>query len=161
MITASSTVEQYEHIEATAVGYGATYSLRIGQEDVESCPHKYDIFRVIRTWEAARRSNAFPENIKKTDRPFLERDVLLIIGEKHSDGTRTPSDFVVAWTPDGRVQGGTAMGIRTARHMGIPVFNIAIQKELSTLRGVYASLRDGIIPDFQSLSRDIIWRNRR
>ena len=64
-ITASSTVEQYEHIEATAVGYGATYSLRIGQEDVESCPHKYDIFRVIRTWEAARRSNAFPENIKK------------------------------------------------------------------------------------------------
>ena len=39
--------------------------LRIGQEDVESCPHKYDIFRVIRTWEAARRSNAFPENIKK------------------------------------------------------------------------------------------------
>lgn len=103
----------------------------------------------------------FPENIKKVDRPFLERDVLLIIGEKHSDGTRIPSDFVVAWTPDGRVQGGTAMGIRTARHRGIPVFNIAIQKELSALRGVYASLRDGIIPDFPSMSRDITWRNRR
>ena len=103
----------------------------------------------------------FPENIKKTDRPFLERDVLLIIGEKHSDGTRTPSDFVIAWTPDGRVQGGTAMGIRTARHIGIPVFNIAIQKELSSLRGVYASLRNGIIPDFPAMSRDATRSSRR
>lgn len=64
-ITATSTVEQYEHIEATAVGYGATYSLKVGQKDVESCPQKYDIFRVIRTWEEARRADAFPTHIKK------------------------------------------------------------------------------------------------
>ncbi len=64
-ITATSTVEQYEHIEATAVGYGATYSLRIGQKDVESCPQKYAIFHVIRTWEEARRADAFPAHIRK------------------------------------------------------------------------------------------------
>ena len=64
-ITATSTVEQYEHIEATAVGYGATYSLKIGQKDVESCPQKYAIFNVIRTWEEARRADAFPTHIKK------------------------------------------------------------------------------------------------
>lgn len=64
-ITANSTVEQYEHIEATAVGYGATYSLKVGQKDVESCPQKYAIFNVIRTWEEARRANAFPTHIKK------------------------------------------------------------------------------------------------
>lgn len=64
-ITATSTVEQYEHIEATAVGYGATYSLQVGQKDVESCPQKYEIFRVIRTWEEARRADAFPTYIKK------------------------------------------------------------------------------------------------
>ena len=64
-ITASSTVEQYEHIEATAVGYGATYSLRIGQKDVEKCPQKYEIFKVIRTWEEARRADAFPLYIRK------------------------------------------------------------------------------------------------
>lgn len=64
-ITATSTVEQYEHIEATAVGYGATYSLRVGQKDVESCPQKYAIFNVIRTWEEARRADAFPTHIKK------------------------------------------------------------------------------------------------
>ncbi len=64
-ITASSTVEDYEHIEATAVGYGATYGLRLGQNDVESCPQKYAIFNVIRTWEDARSADAFPTHVKK------------------------------------------------------------------------------------------------
>lgn len=64
-ITAQSTVEDFEHIEATAVGYGCTYALKIGQRDVESCPQKYGIFQVIRTWEEARRANAFPTYIRK------------------------------------------------------------------------------------------------
>ena len=61
----NSTAEQYEYIEATAVGYGATYFLRINQNDVEKCPQKYAIFKVIRTWERARRADAFPAHIKR------------------------------------------------------------------------------------------------
>lgn len=64
-IGSSSTVEQYEHIEAISVGYGATYFLHINQDDVESCPQKYEIFKAIRTWEAARRANAFPRQLRK------------------------------------------------------------------------------------------------
>ena len=64
-ITAGSTLEEYEHIEATAVGYGATYALKISQADVESCPQKYAIFRAIRTWEEARRADAFPAHIRR------------------------------------------------------------------------------------------------
>lgn len=64
-ITEKSTVEDFEHIEATAVGYGATYNMTLGQKDVESCPQKYAIFNVIRTWEEARRADAFPTYIKK------------------------------------------------------------------------------------------------
>ena len=82
-ITATSTVEQYEHIEATAVGYGATYSLKIGQKDVESCPQKYAIFNVIRTWEEARCADAFPTHIKK----LLQDPKLSWRLEKKSDGT--------------------------------------------------------------------------
>ena len=47
----TSTVEQYEHVEAIAVGYGATYYLKVNQQDVESCPQKDRIFQAIRTWE--------------------------------------------------------------------------------------------------------------
>lgn len=64
-ITAGSTVEQYEHIQAVAVGIGCTYSLKLGQKDVESCPQKEAIFKAISTWENARAANAFPRWVKK------------------------------------------------------------------------------------------------
>ena len=64
-INASSTVEQYEHIQAISIGLGTTYSLYLNQKDVESCPEKEAIFKVIRTWENARAANAFPREIKK------------------------------------------------------------------------------------------------
>ncbi|MGL4852841.1 MAG: hypothetical protein ACRC3Z_09410 [Phocaeicola sp.] len=60
-----SFVEQYEHIQAISVGYGATYFLTLNQKDVESCPQKDQIFNVIRTWEDARSANAFSRAIKK------------------------------------------------------------------------------------------------
>lgn len=61
----TSTVEQYEHVEAIAVGYGATYYMVINQEDVERCPQKDKIFAAIRVWEDARAANAFPRYIRK------------------------------------------------------------------------------------------------
>tara|TARA_R110000868_G_scaffold1635_3_gene13069 strand:- start:8583 stop:10943 length:2361 start_codon:yes stop_codon:yes gene_type:complete len=64
-INASSTVEQYEHIQAISIGLGTTYSLYLNQKDVESCPEKEAIFKVIRSWENARAANAFPREIKK------------------------------------------------------------------------------------------------
>lgn len=64
-ITKNATVEQYEHIQAISVGHGTTYSLKLGQKDVESCPQKYQIFKAIRTWENARSADAFPRQIKK------------------------------------------------------------------------------------------------
>jgi len=64
-IKANSTVAQYEHIQAISVGVGTTYSLILNQKDVESCPRKDAIFKVIRTWEDARAANAFPRLIKK------------------------------------------------------------------------------------------------
>ena len=64
-INANSTAEQYEHIQAISVGLGTTYSLYLNQKDVESCPQKEAIFKVIRTWENARAANAFTRDIKK------------------------------------------------------------------------------------------------
>lgn len=64
-VNANSTVEQYEHIQAISVGLGTSYSLYLNQKDVESCPQKEAIFKVIRTWENARAANAFTRDIKK------------------------------------------------------------------------------------------------
>ena len=35
-----------------------------------------------------------------------------------------PVDACVAWSPDGRIEGGTGMAIRIAKDRGIPVFNL-------------------------------------
>lgn len=59
-----STAAEYEHIQAISVGIGTTYSLYLNQKDVESCPQKEAIFKVIRTWENARAANAFPRWVK-------------------------------------------------------------------------------------------------
>ncbi len=64
-INAKSKVEEYEHIQAISVGVGTTYSLKMNQKDVESCPQKEAIFKVIRTWENARAANAFPGVVKR------------------------------------------------------------------------------------------------
>ena len=64
-INSTSTADQYEHIEAVSVGVGATYIMPVNQKSIESCPQKYAIFKVIRTWENARATNAFPRSIKK------------------------------------------------------------------------------------------------
>ncbi len=61
----TSTVEQYEHIQAISVGYAATYFLSVSQKDVESCPQKDKIFKAIRTWEDARVANAFTRSVKE------------------------------------------------------------------------------------------------
>lgn len=63
-VNAKSTVEEYEHIQAISVGVGTTYSLQLNQKEVESCPQKEAIFKVIRTWDDARAANAFPRWVK-------------------------------------------------------------------------------------------------
>jgi hypothetical protein len=64
-LTPTSTVQDYENIEALSVGSGVTYVLDLSQSSVEACPQKYEIFKAIRTWENARAANAFPRTVKK------------------------------------------------------------------------------------------------
>ncbi len=61
----ASTVADYNHIEAIAIGTGATYQIPLSTSSVEACKNKYEIFGVIKTWEHARAANAFSRTIKK------------------------------------------------------------------------------------------------
>lgn len=44
-------------------------------------------------------------------------------------GQDKPSLFVVCWTPHGKIVGGTATAINMAKKIGIPVFNLANEKD--------------------------------
>ena len=58
-------------------------------------------------------------NLGYTGRQFMARDAYQILGLD----LKTPTDFVVCWTPNGKVVGGTGQALRMAEHYRIPVFN--------------------------------------
>lgn len=59
-------------------------------------------------------------------RKLMTRNVAIVLGGSSAGPSVNPSEFVACWTPDGKLKGGTAMGIKVARAYGILVFNFAI-----------------------------------
>ena len=56
---------------------------------------------------------------------------------------QSPVDAVVCWTPDGKIQGGTATAIRIALKYNIPVFNLGTKDKESVLQSIKKFLKDG------------------
>ena len=64
------------------------------------------------------------QNLKESVRKLMARNYRQIRGIDAPD-----SKFVICWTPDGQLRGGTAQAIKIARSLNIPVFNLAIEKD--------------------------------
>jgi hypothetical protein len=64
-LNASSTVQEFENIQAVSIGQGVTYVLNLSDKSASSCPDKQAIFHTVRTWEEARAANAFPDWVKR------------------------------------------------------------------------------------------------
>lgn len=61
------------------------------------------------------------DELKPAVKLLMARNVTIVLGE-HLDAH---AKMVVCWTPGGRLEGGTAHGIKVAQAFDIPVFNIA------------------------------------
>lgn len=59
-------------------------------------------------------------NVSCSGRDFHGRNVYQILGQD----LNTPSAFVICWTADGKVKGGTGQALRMAEHFKIPIFNL-------------------------------------
>lgn len=56
---------------------------------------------------------------------------------------QSPVDAVICWTPDGKIQGGTATAIRIGMKYDIPVFNLGTKDKESVLQSIKKFLEDG------------------
>ena len=72
-------------------------------------------------------------------RDFHARNVYQILGRD----LRTPSRFVLCWTPGGKVTGGTGQALRIAQDHDIPILNFAVDDDdsisefiMSTAEGI-------------------------
>lgn len=59
-------------------------------------------------------------NVGPAGRDFMGRNCYQILGRD----LKTPTDFVICWTPGGKFEGGTGQALRMADHYHIPILNM-------------------------------------
>jgi len=65
------------------------------------------------------------ENLGNTGRDFMGRNCYQILGQDLT----TPCEFILCWTPNGKVVGETGQALRMAKAYNIPIFNFAVQSD--------------------------------
>jgi hypothetical protein len=60
------------------------------------------------------------DNLTAGGKKLHTRNVPQVLGRD----LKTPSEFVVCWTPDGEASGGTGQALRIAAHYGIEIINL-------------------------------------
>jgi len=68
-----------------------------------------------------------PRSLSEAARKLMARNYRQIVGTGIED--RQDSKFVICWTPNGELKGGTAQAIKIAKSFNIPVFNLAIEED--------------------------------
>lgn len=59
-------------------------------------------------------------NLDDYGKKLMARNVMQVLGENLD----SPSAFVVCWTPNGAMTGGTSQALRIAKEWNIPIFNL-------------------------------------
>lgn len=77
------------------------------------------------------------ERCSPTARLMHQRNTRILLGIEHLHGEQvTPVKFVIAWTQEGKVTGGTGQALRVAQALDIPIFNLGTPsnpQELETM----------------------------
>lgn len=67
-------------------------------------------------------------------RDFHARNVYQILGKD----LNTPADFILCWTPNGAITGGTGQALRIAKAYGVPILNFATDDDDSISDFIFA-----------------------
>lgn len=88
--------------------------------------HSSELYRLSGdVYEHAKKYHPCWHKLSAPARALIARDSYQILGYD----LKTPVDFIVCWTPGGKMKGGTAQAIRIAKESSIPVFNLAKSKD--------------------------------
>lgn len=61
-----------------------------------------------------------PDRLSRGGRALMARNAMQVLGPDLS----RPADLIVAWTPEGRISGGTGQALRMAQDQGIEIRNL-------------------------------------
>lgn len=120
------------HTLRSGAAAGADTAFEIGCDEQEGTKEVYLPYERFRghqsslfgsTREARMIAKEFHPNwagLGDTGRAFMTRNVYQVLGQD----LKTPTHFVICWTPNGKVTGGTGQALRIALHHEIPIFNL-------------------------------------
>lgn len=60
---------------------------------------------------------------------LMRRNIYQVLGKD----LNTPSEFVICWTKNGQLAGGTSFAMRVAYEWKVPVYNLFYQKDIDTV----------------------------
>ena len=83
----------------------------------------------VESMEIAKRIHPSWERCSSFARKLLGRNPLQLLGYD----LKSPTSFVVAYTPQGTIKGGSSIVLNLAKENNIPVFNIGNEEELKKL----------------------------
>ncbi len=69
------------------------------------------------------------DKLSQAAKKLMSRNCYQILGQD----LKTPVEFVICWTKDGRASGGTGQALRIAEDLKIPVYNLYWQDDLLRL----------------------------
>lgn len=91
-------------------------------------------------WDAqkiAKKHHPAWEKLNHAGRLLMTRNVFQILGRD----LQSPSEFVICWTPNGKITGGTGTAIRIARAYEVPVYNLARAEDSEKLAELIQSMK--------------------
>lgn len=76
----------------------------------------------LKAFEIAKQFHPYWHNLKQGARKLQARNSHQVLGKD----LNTNSDFVICWTKNGKLKGGTSQALRIAMHYNIPIFNFGL-----------------------------------
>lgn len=120
------------HILRSGGARGADRAFEMGADEADGTKEIYLPYRGFNkstsklykvTREARILANQFHPNwpaLGCVARDFMGRNCYQLLGLD----LKTPTEFIICWTPNGKITGGTGQALRMAEHYRIPVFNL-------------------------------------
>ena len=79
--------------------------------------------------EMAKRFHPIYDKLSPAAKKLMARNSHQIFGKD----MKTPVEFVVCWTKDGKATGGTGQALKIAKSVNIPIYNLYNEKEIQLL----------------------------
>lgn len=85
-------------------------------------------------FDIAARFHPVWDELDESSKRFHARNAHQVLGKD----LKTPSEFVICWTKDGKASGGTGQALRMAEHYKIPIRNLFIPKVVEKFNDLQA-----------------------